>query len=86
MEIYENCLGDAIGYNFIQVVQVRVAASFFVRTSEIGSHAILACLSMLPMVLLKGRYMKTFRKSIGVRIKEEAGFIKGEVVEIQIDH
>ncbi|CAF4711457.1 unnamed protein product, partial [Rotaria sp. Silwood2] len=28
---------------------------------------------------------QAFRRSIGVRIKEEAEFIEGEVVEIQID-
>ncbi|GJT66426.1 retrotransposon protein, putative, ty1-copia subclass [Tanacetum coccineum] len=32
------------------------------------------------------RYMKSFRNSIGVKLKEEAEFIEGEVVEIQIDH
>nr|GEX89420.1 hypothetical protein [Tanacetum cinerariifolium] len=30
--------------------------------------------------------MKSLRKSIGVKLKEEAEFIEGEVVEIQIDH
>ncbi|GJV82736.1 ribonuclease H-like domain-containing protein [Tanacetum coccineum] len=35
---------------------------------------------------LKHMYMKSFRKSIGVKLKEEADFIEGEVVEIQIDH
>ena len=29
--------------------------------------------------------MQAFRKSIGVRIKEEAEIIEGEVVEVQID-
>ena len=29
--------------------------------------------------------MQAFRRSIGVRIKEEAEIIEGEVVEIQID-
>lgn len=29
--------------------------------------------------------MQAFRRSIGVRIKEEVEIIKGEVVEIQID-
>ncbi|GJU13908.1 RuvB-like protein 2 [Tanacetum coccineum] len=33
-----------------------------------------------------GRYMKSFRNSIGVKLKEEAEFIEGEVVEIHIDH
>ncbi|GKC53263.1 hypothetical protein Tco_1076008, partial [Tanacetum coccineum] len=36
--------------------------------------------------LIKCRYMRTFRKSIGAKIKEEAKFIEGKVVEIQIDH
>ncbi|GKA76352.1 U11/U12 small nuclear ribonucleoprotein 48 kDa protein [Tanacetum coccineum] len=35
---------------------------------------------------LESRYMKSLRKSIGVKLKEEAEFIEGEVVEIQIDH
>ncbi|GKB26288.1 RuvB-like protein 2 [Tanacetum coccineum] len=30
--------------------------------------------------------MKSFRNSIGVKLKEEAEFIEGEVVKIQIDH
>lgn len=30
-------------------------------------------------------FMQAFRKSIGVRIKEETDMIEGEVVEIEID-
>jgi len=37
------------------------------------------------MVLLRLALTQAFRRSIGVRIKEETEIIEGEVVEIQID-
>lgn len=38
-----------------------------------------------PVHVFKNIYYKYFRKSIGVRIREETEIIEGEVVEVQID-